>query len=262
MPDQAALNLATLGPVALEKKLYAAAAAGFSAVGLLREEMERAGGEGAEELRLSELSSAELMGLSGWMDQDHTSRMLALAGAESTFAASAGLGCSVVIAWPPAEPVDPVTAAGAFAELCRLARPFGVRVGLEFLGDSESISHLAAAWEVVEAADTSNGGLVIDTFHFHRGGSTLEMLEPIPGDSIFLVQLSDCADLPLHELQDRHRVYPGFGAIALQPLLAAISNKGYSGYYSLELHNEGYWHEDPLVVAREGLRAIHRLDIT
>jgi len=42
----AALNLATLGPVDLEQKLYAAARAGFAAVGLSREEigqLERAG---------------------------------------------------------------------------------------------------------------------------------------------------------------------------------------------------------------------------
>jgi 2-keto-myo-inositol isomerase len=150
----------------------------------------------------------------------------------------------------------------AFADICRLAEPSGVRVGLEFLGDSENVRDLASAWEIVQLAEAPNGGLVIDTFHFHRGRSTLQMLEPVAGDKIFFVQVSDAVDLPPSELQDRHRVYPGSGAIPLEPLLAAIRNKGYSGYCSLELQNESYWQEDPLLVAREGLRAMRRLEIT
>jgi sugar phosphate isomerase/epimerase len=262
MPDRAALNLVTLGPASLETKLYAAATAGFSAVGLLREEMEQAGESGREELRLTDLRTAELMGLSGWTDSSPTGRSLAFAQAEAAFQMAADLGCSVVIAWPPQEPVEFVAAARAFADLCRLAQPFSVQVALEFLGNCSGVNTVAAAWEIVELAEAPNGGLVLDTFHFYRGGSALEMLDPVPGDKILHLQDSDSVDMPRHELEDRHRVYPGEGAIPLDPLLAAVREKGYSGYYSLELHNEAYWQEDPVVVAREGLRAMRRLDIT
>jgi len=175
MPDRAALNLASLGPAPLESKLYAAAAAGFRAVGLVREEMQKAGEDGQREVRLSQL---------------------------------------------------------------------------------------AAAWEIIELAEAPNGGLVIDAFHFHRGGSSPEMLVPVTGDKIFLVQISDAVDLPVRDLHDRHRVYPGSGAIPLEPLLSAVRDKGYSSYYSLELHNEGYWQQDPLLVAREGFRAVSRFDLS
>ncbi len=262
MPDRAALNLASLGPAPLETKLYAAAAAGFSAVGLDLQEIQQAGELGVRELRLCELSVAELAGLSGWDSSDRTSRTLALARAETAFELAARLSSSLVIAWPPAEAADPIPLAGAFAELCRLAQPSGVRVGLEFLGGAETVRDVASSWEILQLAEAQNGGLVIDAFQFHRGGSTLDMLEPVPGDKVYFVQLSDAVDLPLRQLQEQHRVYPGSGAIALEPLLAAIQGKGYSGYYSLELRNERYWQEDPLLVAREGLRSLRALNIT
>jgi sugar phosphate isomerase/epimerase len=136
-----------------------------------------------------------------------------------------------------------------------------VCVGLEFLGHSPHLSDLATAWGIVEGAEAANGGLVVDTFHFHVGGSSLGMLEPVPGDKIVLVQVSDGPDLPRRELGDGHRLYPGTGEFLLEPLLAALRAKGYAGYYSLELHNEEYWLEDSAVVAREGFRCMQRLDL-
>ena len=261
MPDRAALDLISVPSATLEGKLYAALTAGFRAVGLLWDEMQQAGELGLRELRLSELAVAEVVGLSGWMDDNRTGRTLALVQAESAFELAAKVQCGVVIAWPSAERVDPVSAADRFRELCRVAEPFPVRVALEFLGNSGPVRDLACAWGIVEAAEAGNGGLVIDTFHFHRGASAIEMLDPVPGEKILSVQVSDCADVPRHELGDRHRVYPGSGVIALEPLLGAVRAKGYSGYYSLELDGEAYAQEDPLVVAREGLRAMRRLDI-
>ena len=261
MRSSAALNLATLGPVDLEQKLYAAARAGFAAVGLSREEMEEAGEEGLDELQMSDLSTAEVTGCSGWMDARRTSRTLALVEAEKTFRLAAQTGAAAVVAWPTCDEFDLIVAATHFAELCRAAEPFAVHVGLEFLGHSPHVGNLGVAWEIVEGAEASNGGLVIDTFHFHQGGSSVEMLESIPAEKILLVQVSDAPPLPERELEDGHRLYPGAGTIPLEPLLAAIRAKGYGGYYSLELHNEAYWQEDPVVVAAEGLRAMRRIDI-
>jgi len=256
------LNLVTIRPARFEQKLHIARAAGYDAVGLSLDEMAREKEEGVRELRLSEMPVSEVVGLSGWMEQDRATRLVAAARAEEVFEFAASIGCRLVTAWPTGGPVETLTAAGRFADLCRLAAPFGVAVGLEFVGSHEQVNDLASAWEIVELSEASNGGLVIDTFHFHRGGSEVAMLEPVPADKILLVQVSDCVDLPRHELEDRHRVYPGTGAIPLEALLGALREKGYAGYYSLELQNEEYWAEDPLIVAREGMRAMRRLDIT
>jgi 4-hydroxyphenylpyruvate dioxygenase len=259
--NRAALNLATLGPGDIERRLYAATSAGFSAVGLSCEELRQQGDEALQELRLSMVPVAELSALTGWMDSSRTARTLALVAAEGAFELAAQLGCSVVVAWPSQEPFEALGAATRFADLCRAAEKQGARVGLEFLGQSQYVADLATAWEIVESADAPNGGLVIDTFHFHVGGSTLDMLEPIPGEKILLVQVSDGPNLPRRELRESHRLYPGTGEFALEPLLAALRAKGYEGYYSLELHNEEYWQENPMIVAREGFRAMERLDL-
>lgn len=261
MRDRAALNLATLGPRTIEQKLYAAVTAGFGAVGLTVRDLEEPEERGREELRLSELGVAELEGVEGWMGPSRTARSLAIVRAEQVFAIAADVGAAVVIAWPSEDPVGPVAAATHFADLCRAAEPFGIRVGLEFLGHSSTVKDLSSAWRIVEMAEMANGGVVIDTFHFHRGGSSPEMVDAIPADRILLVQVSDAPDLPPRELEDRHRLYPGTGALALEQIMAAVRAKGYLGHYSLELHNEEYWGEDPVVVAAEGLRSMRRLDI-
>ena len=261
MTSRISLNLATIRPASLETKLHAALTAGFRAVGLLWDEMAEGREAALEEVRLSGLTVSEITAITGWMDADCTSRTVALARAEQAFELAANVGCDLVVAHPGEREVEAFSAANDFRKLCRLAEPFRVRVGLESMGNTRHISTAAAAWEIVDLADAGNGGLVIDTFHFFRGGSTLEMLEPIPGSRAYLVQVSDCMELPRHEMENRHRVYPGTGVLPLEPLLAVLREKGYPGYYSLELHNEEYWQESPLVVAREGLRAMRRLDL-
>lgn len=262
MLDRASLNLATIGPGNFEDRLHAAFAADFAAVGLLRTEMEKEGEAGLEELRMSQLAVSELVGVTGWMDEDRTARMVAMAQAEETFELATRAGCLLVIAYPTEESTDTPAAARSFRELCGLAARQGRRVGLEFTGDHPQVKDLETAWGIVDAAEAENGGVVIDTFHFWWGESTLAMLEAVPAEKVFLVQVSDCLEMPRRQVHNGHRVYPGMGAVPLEPLLAALRGKGYSGYYSLELQNEDYWRENPVTVAREGLRAMRRLDIT
>ncbi|MFB3882347.1 MAG: sugar phosphate isomerase/epimerase family protein [Armatimonadota bacterium] len=261
MANRAALNLATLGPTSLERKLYAAASSGFAAVGLSQAELDAPGERGREELRLSELAVAELEAATGWMAPGRTARTIALMQAEALFAAAAEVGASLAIAWPSDEPVDRLAAATYFGDLCRAAEPLGLRVGLEFLGGSATVPDLSTAWEIVEMAEADNGGLVLDTFQFFRGNPAIDAVEPIPGERIYLVQVSDAPELPATELRDGHRLYPGTGALALEPLLAAIREKGYTGWYSLELHNEEYWAQDPALIAAQGFRAMQRMDL-
>jgi len=255
------LNLATIRPASFLRKLEAASGAGFRAIGLWYDEFRQLGDGDLREFRLSGLAVSEMVGASGWMDSDRMSRTIAFARAEEMFEAAAKLDCPVVVAEPDPRATDPTRAAGDFRELCRLAEPFSVRVGLHFDGAAATINNIAAAWQVVDASEAHNGGIVLDTFHCYRGDSTPDMLAPIPGERIFLVQISDCMDLPRYELEDRHRLYPGAGAIPLDSLISALGGKGFDGYYSLEMMNEDYWLEDPALVAQDGMRALRRLDI-
>jgi 4-hydroxyphenylpyruvate dioxygenase len=131
-----------------------------------------------------------------------------------------------------------------------MAARHGVRVGLEVLGFGTHFHTLAQAWEVVRRADCENGGLLLDTYHFHRGGSTLEMLDAVPGGRLYLVHLADVPAGPREEAQDDGRLPPGEGAGPLRDIVKRVLDKGYQGYFVVEVLSQSLWREEPLAVAR------------
>jgi len=168
------------------------------------------------------------------------------------------MGCDTIVACAATEEGEVGDAVTDFRDLCHLARRYEIRVALEFLGGAAQIKDVAAAWQIVEGANQYNGGLLLDTFHFHLGGSSLEDLAAVSPEKIFLVHINDCMDLPVEELTDLARVMPGLGVEPLTDIVALLVEKGYRGYYSLEIFNEEYWEADPHQVAIDGLRALGR----
>lgn len=134
--------------------------------------------------------------------------------------------------------------------------PRGVKVAFEFLGFFDcpigTPQAAAAAVEGLEDVD-----LVLDSCHWHASGSG--PLDAFPVDRIAMVHLNDAPAKPPREIEDTDRVLPGDGVIRLQELLGTLRSRGYSGPYSLETFNPGYWEEDPASVARRGREAIERL---
>jgi 2-keto-myo-inositol isomerase len=142
-------------------------------------------------------------------------------------------------------------AAEEFAALCDLARPYGVRLCIEFMGTAPQVKDLAAAQQVAASAARSNGGVLIDTFLFHQGGSTLSQVEAIPLDFVFNVQLADAKHLPreqLNMLEDR--LFPGTGSAPMRDIVAILSRRGYAGWWTVELFNPDYAASDPQAIAR------------
>ena len=93
-------------------------------------------------------------------------------------------------------------------------------------------------------------GMVIDTFHFHAGGSVLPDLDRVPIDRLFVVHLNGCEDLPKPELADAHRLYPGEGVIPIEEILSRLRARGFDGVASIEIFRPEYWEQDPRAVAR------------
>jgi sugar phosphate isomerase/epimerase len=125
-----------------------------------------------------------------------------------------------------------------------------VRVALEVLGLATHFHTLAQAWGVVRRATCDNGGLLLDTDHFHRGDSTLEMLDAVPGKRLYLVHL---ADVPPDRARTRRtdgRLSPGEGAGPLRDIVTRVLDKGYAGYFVVEVLSQALWRDDPLAVAR------------
>ncbi len=128
--------------------------------------------------------------------------------------------------------------------ICSMAAPYGIRVGIEPIGTVPKLSDLRLALEMVSR---TNGiaGVILDAFHFFRGGNRLEILHTIDSEAIVAVHLDDAMNLPISELVGyKHRVYPGRGAFDVRGFCAELFRSGYRGPYIVELCNEEYWRED------------------
>jgi 2-keto-myo-inositol isomerase len=125
-----------------------------------------------------------------------------------------------------------------------------VGLAFEFLGKPGCVvPTLDMAAEIVDGAGSESVGLVIDTFHFYAGGSRIEDLDQVPIERLSVVHLNGCDDLPLGELTDAHRRYPGEGPIPSVEILSRLRKLGFDGTVSIEIFRPQYWHQDPRQVA-------------
>jgi sugar phosphate isomerase/epimerase len=269
-PKRLSLHAGTLRPVQrFEEKAAIAAQAGFGAWALRGVELEAylAEGQTVDDVRrlndrhgltLSETGSLMQWQFTGGVPLLNTFQRPAgasddelLARADRLLGWTRALGCELVAAIAAHEADGTVDdAVRDFRRVCEMAARHGLRVALEVLGFAPHFHTLGQAWEVVRRAGCENGGLLLDTYHFHRGGSTLAMLDAIPGDRLYLVHLADVPPGPREEAQDDGRLPPGEGAGPLREIVSRVLDKGYAGYFVVEVLSQTLWREEPLTVAR------------
>lgn len=144
-------------------------------------------------------------------------------------------------------------------ELSIIAAHYGVALAFEFLGQADcSVQTLALADEIVTQVRQPNVGLVIDSFHFYAGGSTLESINRLDPQRLFIFHINDAEDLPREQLEDRHRLLPGLGILPLREIIGALRRIGYDRVASVEIFRPEYWERDPLQLAREARAATLR----
>ena len=145
-------------------------------------------------------------------------------------------------------------------ELCDISGRHGVSLAFEFLGQPDcSVPKLDLATEIVRKADRENLGLVIDSFHFYAGGSTVEMIEALDPKLIYIFHINDAEDLPRDQLEDRHRLLPGLGILPLREIVSAFRRIGYDKVASVEIFRPEYWERDPFELARDAHAATERV---
>jgi 2-keto-myo-inositol isomerase len=145
-------------------------------------------------------------------------------------------------------------------ELAGIADSFGVGLAFEFLGQTDcSVQTLALAAEIVQQAHRKNVGLVIDSFHFYAGGSTIESIEALDPARLFIFHINDAEDLPREQLEDRHRLLPGLGILPLEEIIAALRRIDYDRVASVEIFRPEYWERDPFELARDARAAVERI---
>jgi sugar phosphate isomerase/epimerase len=142
-----------------------------------------------------------------------------------------------------------------------LGRAGGVRIAFEPICYGSWINTYVKGWELVRDADHPQVGLVLDAAHIFLPETPLEGIERIPGDKIFLVELSDFAATRLdkRELLRNYRMFPGEGARPLRAFVDRVAATGYAGAISLEVFNARYRAADPRFVARRGMAALETL---
>jgi len=137
-------------------------------------------------------------------------------------------------------------------ELSAIARPYGVGLAYEFLGFADcTVNSLAQCAAIVEKVGRPNVGLVLDTFHFFAGGSSLASIREVNPEKIFIVHVNDVERAPRRKMHDALRLFPGKGIIPLTSILRALKAIGYAGRFSVEIFRPQYWNRPPLQVARE-----------
>lgn len=142
-------------------------------------------------------------------------------------------------------------------ELSGIANRFGVSLAFEFLGQPDcSVQTLALAEEIVRETARENVGLVIDSFHFYAGGSTIESIEALDPARLFIFHINDAEDLPREQLEDRHRLLPGLGILPLKEIVTALRRIAYDRVASVEIFRPEYWERDPFELARDARDAV------
>jgi len=183
----------------------------------------------------------------------------------SSIAAAVGCPCIVVVPGPLpkggasresviSESIKVLT------ELCDISAAHDVSLAFEFLGQTDcSVSTLDLAAEIVHEVNREDLGVVIDSFHFYAGNSTLEMIEVLDPKMIQIFHINDAEDRPREQLEDRHRLLPGLGILPLRQMISAFRKIGYDKVASVEIFRPEYWERDPFALARDARVATERV---
>jgi sugar phosphate isomerase/epimerase len=149
-------------------------------------------------------------------------------------------------------------------KLAMLAVPLDIRIAYEALSWGRHVNLYTQAWDLVQAADRSNLGLAIDSYHILAHASGLEPLEEVAADKIFLVQLSDFLWQEVRSPEERietarhSRVFPGEGVHSenVIELVRKLDAMGYRGDYSFEVFNDDYKQLPLPVVAQRARQSV------
>jgi len=125
----------------------------------------------------------------------------------------------------------------------QILHPYGIKLAIEFVGPH----HLRTTWKhpfihtmedtlsLIEAIALPNVGLLIDSYHWHCNQMNTTQLKLLNAQDIAYVHINDAKPLPIEQLVDNDRLYPGDGVIDLVGFLDAIHNTGYQGIVAQEI---------------------------
>jgi sugar phosphate isomerase/epimerase len=161
------------------------------------------------------------------------------------FAAAMGCARMVDTSWS-APPAGQTVAeyrkmlVGRFQAAGAVLVKYNVRCGFEFLGPLQFRSRLPSfACLMNEMLDFAkecgpNYGLLLDAWHWHHSGATIEDIHKAGKSRIVTIHVSDAAKMPPEDVRDNARLMPGEGVIDLVGFFKALKEIGYEDGVSPE----------------------------
>jgi 4-hydroxyphenylpyruvate dioxygenase len=142
-----------------------------------------------------------------------------------------------------------------------LAKSKDMRIAFEPMSQGEWINTWQLGWRMVKDVDHDQIGLVLDASHIFLAGADLDGIEKIPGEKIFLCEVSDFpgANLDRREMLRNYRLFPLEGSQPIRPLVERVMDTGYQGPFSAEVFSARYRAADPRFVAKRGFEAVQKL---
>lgn len=130
-----------------------------------------------------------------------------------------------------------------FRPIAEILGERGISLGLEFIGPRHLRDMFVFPWiytmgAMLELAHeiAPNVGLLLDVYHWHTSGGTVEEIERLRPQDVVLVHLNDAiTGHARHELPDGTRALPGeTGVVDVEGFLGALRKIGYTGPASCE----------------------------
>ncbi len=237
-----------ISPFSLRDRAEAASRAGWSGLGLILDDLEhnvaKYGLSGVKSiLEDTGMKYFELEILLDWYRDDET-RAKSDRDRRRFIELGAELGMrNLKIGANPFDdnPADFPRMTDEFAKLCEDVATANATVAIEFMPFSV-IRNIGDALTIVEGANQSNGGLMVDHWHVARGGSPYSEVAGIPARFIKGVELDDVGAQIKGSLFDDstfNRQLCGEGAADCRAFVAALAQAGCAlPYYGVELISE------------------------
>jgi sugar phosphate isomerase/epimerase len=170
--------------------------------------------------------------------------------AEDT-AFSSAIGCQKMMVVLPASSPLPKDeqrkiSRDRLAAMSEVLQNSNMRLGIEFLGVQQfrtprpdgPVTH-PFIWNLPDAValakdSGANIGIILDVWHWHHSGSTIDDILAAGKDRIVHVHVSDAKAQPPEDVRDNQRLMPGEGVINLVGFFQALKKIGYDGGVSPE----------------------------
>lgn len=179
---------------------------------------------------------------------------------------AAAIGCPRMGTWMlPSSPIPKAELRRIYVDrlsaICAVLARSNVKLALEFvspvhlrkLHPHEFIYRMDETLELVKEAGP-NAGLMLDSWHWHHAGSTIQDILAAGKDRIVHVQVADAPKLPPDQIKDSERLMPGEGIIDFTAFFSALKKIGYNGGVSPEIFGRGLKEMPPEEGAKLGLK--------